>query len=576
MTTGGFFDNPGINGFEVNWPKREDSPEYLRLKQEASSKSALALRKERYKSRLLEDGSDAGQTRPTGSGSAIRKAKDRNGYLTRSGTQGQPNKKDQLVTADQRPLAHKDTDKRDNSLLSVRIKETIRRSMPAQVASKIAMRMPAEASFLLVVVFILFTAGLAMCYSTTFMTQEVAYSALLKQVVFAAIGLGLSIVLLVLGRAFFTNRRNVWFVLITSFWFVSLLLVALVFVPKLGVVVNGAARWLQIGSFRFQPSELAKVALILFTAVVFDRLREDNSVVLRWVLILSYVLLQFMAYKQNDYGTVMLLHLGLLSVMLLGDRPIFSRGRGFVTSIFFLTLVPVALLFATLFDDSFRQGRWAAVFSKLDGDHILTDLGAADQLRNGILALGDGGITGLGAGLSKQKYFYLPEADNDFVFAIIGEEFGIIGAVAILVLFLLFAWLGLRIAKKAASPQGKMIAGGATSMIVGQALVNIGGIVGASPMTGKPLPFFSSGGSSMVVSLLLVACIICVAWFDTPQEMAVRRQDSLRLVRGTEHLDRNDNSWLMNNRQPAYNSPKQGKYEGWASLNRSLGNKHTG
>ena len=393
-------------------------------------------------------------------------------------------------------------------------------------------RLPSAPMCLIVVVSVMVVAGLSMCYSTTFMTRQVAHSELFKQLFFVFFGIGLSAVLMVLAKFLFTERRELWFLFMAAFWLVSLVLVALVFVPGLGVMVNGAVRWLQIGSFRFQPSELAKVALVLFTAAALEQLDQKNSSTLRWFLMVSYVVLQLMAFKQNDFGTVMLLHLGLLAVMVMGNRPFRGQGIGVFSSLGFLLIVPVVVLVGTYFDSSFRQGRWAAVFCKLTGSSILTELAEADQVRNGILALGDGGLFGLGAGLSKQKYFYLPEADNDFVFAIIGEEFGLIGTGLVLVLFLLLAWFGLSIARNAYSSQGKMIAGGATSLLVGQALVNIGGIVGASPMTGKPLPFFSSGGSSMAVSILLVACILMVAWFDTVQVSAVRRQDSLRVVRG--------------------------------------------
>jgi cell division protein FtsW len=148
------------------------------------------------------------------------------------------------------------------------------------------------------------------------------------------------------------------------------------------------------------------------------------------------------------------------------------------------------------------------------------------------MALGDGGITGLGLGYSKQKYYYLSYPQSDFIFAIVGEELGMIGAAAAIGLFLAFAWCGLRIASQAASFQGQMIAGAATTIITAQAFVNIGGIIGVLPLTGKPLPFFSVGGSSMIVTLALIGCILSVAWFDRPQDLAQRRRDAFQLLEG--------------------------------------------
>jgi len=402
----------------------------------------------------------------------------------------------------------------------------------SDIRARLAVSIPSDIVFLLVVVVVMITAGLSMCYSTTFVSQQVAHATLIKQLQFLALGLVLSVTLGVLARFFFTEQRDIWFIIIGLFWIISLGLMALVLVPGFGVKVNGAVRWIDVAGFRFQPSELAKVALILFSATAFDQLKNDNSSRLRWFLLGSYILLQFLALKQNDFGTIMLLHFGLLVVMWLGDRPFVSLNKGFFTSISFLSLFPVLLLVASYLFFPFRRSRFQAMWCKLTGDSITTVLSDADQLRNGILALGDGGVFGLGAGLSKQKYFYLPAADNDFVFAIIGEEFGMVGALLVLFLFLLFAFFGLRITAKAGSSQGKMIAGGATCMIVGQALINIGGIIGATPLTGKPLPFFSSGGSSMVASVLLAACIVIVAIFDSEQNSAVRRQDALTVIRG--------------------------------------------
>jgi cell division protein FtsW len=376
--------------------------------------------------------------------------------------------------------------------------------------------------------------GLAMCYSTTFLIHTaVPHQDLLDQIRFLVIGLVLATGSLLIAGRLYGEWPDAWFYLVSFFWFFCLLLTGLVF-TGFGVYVNGATRWLRVGSVQFQPSELAKVAMVLYMSTCFARLEKNNSSRLRTVMMVTQSLMLIMSYKQNDVGTAILLYLTLVAVMFLGNRPVFVRGRGFVTSITCMLLVAVLAVAATLILPSFRQSRWLGFFCPLKGDAAITHLSSelTDQLRNGFFALGDGGILGLGAGLSKQKYFYLSEATNDFIFAIIGEEFGIIGAGFVVLLFLLFAFFGLRIAQNAASLHGKMIAGGATTMITAQALVNIGGVVGASPLTGKPLPFFSVGGSSMVGSVLLVSCIVLVALFDSSQAAATRRQDAFVVLSG--------------------------------------------
>jgi cell division protein FtsW len=373
--------------------------------------------------------------------------------------------------------------------------------------------------------------GLVMGFSASFVTGKTGTEQLADQLGFALIGLILVGLLLVFTRRLFSQQREIWFWFVTVIWLAALVCMILVFVPGLGVRVNGAARWLNLPLLpSFQPSEFAKVALILFAAASLERIRVDGSRLLGWVLIVTYALLIALTLLQNDLGSAMLMHIALLAVMFFGEMPLLERGSKALFSILPLTVMPLVVLAVSYLMPSFRQNRWAGFLNRLDSLQALQAI--PDQPRNGFLALGDGGLTGLGFGLSKQKYFYLSFPDSDFIFAIIGEELGLIGASIVILLFILFAWFGLRIASKAASNLGKMMAGGATSIIVAQALVNIGGVSGVLPLTGKPLPFFSMGGSSLIVTLILVGVILSVAWFDSAQESAIRRRDAFKLVEG--------------------------------------------
>ena len=386
---------------------------------------------------------------------------------------------------------------------------------------------------LILVTVILLAFGLAMGFSASFVNGKTGLEQLFDQLRFVAIGFALIGVMMLAGYKVFSANRDIWFVAVSALWLLSLVCMALVFVPGLGVEVNGASRWLDLGPLpQFQPSEFAKLTLLLYSAAAIERYRYSQSRLLFAAIVFSYVALIAMTLLQKDLGSTMLLHLAFLAVLWFAEIPILAKGLKGLVSMASLIGIPAAFMAATYFLPSYRQSRWAGFMSPLDTEALTVGLKDADQIRNGFLALGGGNIQGLGFGLSKQKYFYLSFPHSDYIYAIVGEELGLIGALAVLLLFLAFAWFGLRIARNAVSPQGKMLAGGATSLIVFQALVNIGGVTGALPLTGKPLPFFSIGGSSMVFTLCIVGCILLVAWFDAWQGIAVQRRDAFRLVDG--------------------------------------------
>ena len=183
----------------------------------------------------------------------------------------------------------------------------------------------------------------------------------------------------------------------------------------------------------------------------------------------------------------------------------------------------------------------ATVFSSYRGDRFLylnpwndgeNGYGRGYQIIHSYYAFAEGGIFGTGLGNSREKYLYLPESETDFIYAIIGEELGLIGAVAIIIVWLVLLWAGMRIARAATDDFGAMISGALTIMLVFQAFLNIGCVIGVFPTTGKPLPFISSGGSSLIASFMMIGLILSVSEDTGGRSVYEGRRDDLRVVRG--------------------------------------------
>jgi cell division protein FtsW len=273
----------------------------------------------------------------------------------------------------------------------------------------------------------------------------------------------------------------------------------LVFVPHVGVYVGGARRWIGLGPFSFEPSEFAKLALVLYLASALTAKGERIRSFTRGVFPLAFVtlLMGVLVVKEPDLGTASLLvFTSAVMLFVAGARPAHLAvvGLGLLLGVGALIKHdPYKLARVTAFIDP-----WADPVDK--GFHIVQSL----------MALGSGGWTGLGLGFSRQKFFYLPEAATDFIGAIIGEELGFIGLALIVVLFVVFAYRASRIALQAPDRFGFLLAIGCMTMIVVQAFVNLGVVTSSWPVTGVPLPFISFGGSSLVTSLVAVALVVNV------------------------------------------------------------------
>jgi cell division protein FtsW len=277
------------------------------------------------------------------------------------------------------------------------------------------------------------------------------------------------------------------------------LLMIFVLIPGLGVTRAGAARWLPLGPFSLQPSEIAKLAVILFAAHTLERkgARIADPKELAYVApAIGVVLLLIML--QPDLGTAMICGGCVLIVMFLAG----TRMRHVATVVGIGLAGVVTLILA----EGYRRAR---LFSFLDP--WADPLNTGYQTIQGQIALGSGGLFGLGLGASRQKWSYLPHAHTDFIYAIIGEELGLIGTLTVLCLFVFFVYLGIRTARRAPDRFGMLLAGGITGWVGLQALINMGAVTGMLPITGVPLPLISFGGSALVFTLAGIGVLLSVA-----------------------------------------------------------------
>ena len=284
-------------------------------------------------------------------------------------------------------------------------------------------------------------------------------------------------------------------------WLVlTLILLGLVFIPPLAKEAGGAKRWLHVGRITFQPAELSKLTLVVYLAHrltaqrPYRRQAQANFVPLA-VVVGALFLLTLM---QPDLGTAVLL-LGI-AVMVL-----FVGGVS-VRYLIGALLVTLPCLYLALFHVGFRWRRLLAFW-----DPWAVRLDAGFQIVQSLLAFGNGGLVGVGPGAGKQKLFFLPEAHTDFVFAVIGEEFGFLGCTLVLGLFGILLWQGMAVAGRSHDLFARYLACGITGMIVLQAIMNVAVVVGFLPTKGLPLPFISLGGSSLIMTLTSVGLLLGIS-----------------------------------------------------------------
>jgi cell division protein FtsW len=285
-------------------------------------------------------------------------------------------------------------------------------------------------------------------------------------------------------------------------------LLALVLMPGIGVQVDGSRRWLGIGDLRMQPSELAKIALLFFGADLLTRRQESMTNWRAWSPMLVVLGgLGFLVILEPDLDSTIVLSLITFGLLLIGGARL--KHLSGLASIGIATATVLALA---------APYRRARVFAFLDPWSDTSNTGY--QIAQSLIAIGSGGVDGVGLGAGRAKWLFLPNAHTDFIFAIIGEELGLIGCIAVLGLFAGFGLAGFHVAQHAPDRFGMLLAAGVTIWVVGQATINLGAVVGLLPVSGITLPFLSAGGSSLAITMAAAGLLANVARQAQPSTRA--------------------------------------------------------
>jgi cell division protein FtsW len=322
------------------------------------------------------------------------------------------------------------------------------------------------------------------------------YYFLIRQALWAVLGVGVLAITMRIDYRSYRNDALIW----TGLAVVVLLLGAVLFARP----INGARRWLSIAGMGFQPSEFAKIAAVAFTALTLERrMHRINDVSYSLApLALVGAVLAGLILIEPDFGTA-------LSLLMIVGVMVFAAGLSY-RYIIGVGLAAIPILGAALMFKSYRVTR---LFTFLDP--WADRQGEGFQIIQSFIAVGTGGIFGRGLNESVQKMLFLPEPHTDFIYAVIGEDLGLIGTTVTLLCFCVIAWRGMQIAAKAEDRFGSLMAIGITTMIVVQAFVNMSVVLGLLPTKGIPLPLLSSGGSSLLVSLLGVGVLLNISQHES-------------------------------------------------------------
>jgi cell division protein FtsW len=351
-----------------------------------------------------------------------------------------------------------------------------------------------ESHLLVLVTLSLVAFGLVMVYSATSApaalesTDPMSY--LKKQGIYALIGVGL---MMLASRLDYRRLRLLAPALVLT------ALAGCLAVLVIGSRVNGARRWIEFGPATFQPSELAKLALAVWAAAYLCKRPAPRTLKELWRpigLLLGVFCLLILA--EPDLGTAISLVIVLLAVLVVSGTPASTLAAG--------TSIAVSVGLLAIWFEPYRRAR---MFSFLDP--WKDPQGAGFQTVQALISIGSGGFLGAGLGHGVAKINYLPEAHTDMIFAVIGEELGLLGVTAVILAYATFAYAGLRVALACTDPFGKRLAAGIVGLVCGQAVINLAAVLGLAPLTGIPLPFISYGGSSLVIALLGVGILLNIA-----------------------------------------------------------------
>ena len=345
---------------------------------------------------------------------------------------------------------------------------------------------------------VLIVLGLITLFSATYYQRTASgdpLSAVKKQLLGIALGAAACVFLSNVPYRVFRQGRVMLMLL-----GISALLLVLVIIPGVGVSINGSRRWLNIAGMSMQPSEFAKYAMVIFMAGALDRRSGELHRLFAGVLPLLIVpgvmfLLILEQPNLSTGGSILICALLMLFMAGLRKRHMALLGVcGVCVGAFYAWSAPYRRERLLSFRDPFAK---------------MSDEGY--QLSQSLIALGSGGLFGMGLGQGKQKFAYLPYPESDFIFAIIGEDFGFVGCVAVVLLFVAFVFAGLRVALESRDRYGCLLAGGITTMIGLQAFINMGVVTGIMPTTGLPLPFFSAGGTSVTMIMAAVGILLNIS-----------------------------------------------------------------
>lgn len=358
---------------------------------------------------------------------------------------------------------------------------------------------------LCIIIFLLLSLGIVMVLSASapsaLSTTGNSYTYVIKQVIFAAVGIVLMFIISKIDYRIYKKFYKLAYA-------ISILALISVAIPGIGVEVNGARRWIDLGFGTFQPSEIAKVGLILFYAGYLTE--HKNELGMFWqgcIKSFAYLIPPIgILFFFQDHLSAAIVIVSIVSIMMIMAG---TKIKHFLSIAVTGGSAAIAgmLILATRSDKgTFRLARLTTFL-----DPWQDPTGDGWQVIQGLYAIGSGGLFGVGLGESKQKYLYIPEPHNDFIFAIIAEELGFVGCLVVISLFAIFIWRGILTAMKAQDSFGSLLAIGITSLVGIQAAINIAVVTSSMPATGMSLPFFSYGGTALVILLCSMGVLLNIS-----------------------------------------------------------------
>jgi len=358
-------------------------------------------------------------------------------------------------------------------------------------------RVNIEYYFIFIITFLLSVIGIIMISSASIAVGERYFSDpywfVRRQIIWWVISLIFFIIISKINYHFY-SKISVFFVLI------AIGLLAIVLIPSFSIEIGGSRRWLNLLFFNIQPSEVAKLAVIIFLCDTLNKKYRNRSSIknLLFPAFVVLVIVTVLIFLEPDLSTVIIIWAVAFAVLFIGNVKIHH--------IFSLGIIGTVVMIGYMMMEEYRRERIFAFIDKTTGSS-----GVNFQVNQSLIALGSGSITGVGLGNSVQKYSYLPEAHTDFIFAILGEEFGLVGTTIVLLLFFLFTLFGIRVCLKTEEFFGRVLAAGMTALIAIQVIINVSVVIGLLPVTGLTLPFISFGGSSLLICMVSVGILLNIS-----------------------------------------------------------------